>query len=102
MRALLVGMALGSGLASLSFVIGMQISNSTDDQLLILSTDRGGDGQVVLIEAAGKCVGHFRAETTSHMFEISYAMNDLSKADIACLIEKSGPIRRDIFMRTRA
>lgn len=95
-------MSLGAGLASLSFVVGLQMTKSADDRSFVLSTRAGGEDQAKLIGVAGECVGRFRAETTSHTFEISYAISDLSKDDIACLIEESGPIRRDVFIRRQA
>ncbi|QDH35038.1 hypothetical protein [Porphyrobacter sp. YT40] len=95
-------MALGAGLASLSFVVGLQMTRSANDSSFVLSTRIGGESQSKLIGVAGACAGRFRAETTSHTFEISYSISDLSTDDIACLIEKSGPIRRDVFIRRQA
>jgi hypothetical protein len=98
-RRFLLGMATGAGLASLSFVVGLQTTRVADGRSFVLSTKIEGEDQAKLIGVAGECIGRFHAETTSHRFEISYALSDLNVNDMACLIEQSGPISRDVFIR---
>lgn len=97
-----MGTAMGAGAAALSFIVGTWLSDSSDNRRFVVSTSIGGEDQAILIAAAGKCVGHFTAETTSHSFQIAYPMRELSKRDIACILTEAGPSKHDTFvMRVR-